>query len=160
MAHRDAKIAHVCAQALQAVLEADAEGVATREAVQLIADLVKRRKCVCPPAVVDILLSLKLSEAAAPGPKGVLSLGFRIYGFKKGLGSRVKPHHVAFTKELGFRVKSHHAAYRVWNPWAGLCYRLLDLVTTLRGLINSAMALFPYKLAHALPACWIPSSLQ
>ena len=74
MAHRDPEISDLCCSAIKAVLELDAEGTASREAVQLIADLVKRRKCVCPPAVVAMLFSLQLSEAEASNVKaeGVL----------------------------------------------------------------------------------------
>ena len=69
MAHRDMEILGLCCAAVKTVLELDAEGSASREAVQLIADLVKRRKCVCPPAVVSMLLSLQLSEAEASNVK-------------------------------------------------------------------------------------------
>lgn len=40
----------------------DREGGITAEAVQLVADLVKRRKCVAPAEVVRALLGLSFSE--------------------------------------------------------------------------------------------------
>eukprot|EP00887_Chlorella_sp_A99_P004044 scaffold11.g4044.t1 len=40
----------------------DVEGGVTAEAVQLVADLVRRRKCVAPPAVVRALLGARVSQ--------------------------------------------------------------------------------------------------
>ena len=49
MAHRDAHIARECCGALAKLLVADAagDGSRARDAVQLVADLVKRCKCAC-----------------------------------------------------------------------------------------------------------------
>lgn len=63
MAHRSPAIAALCCDAVRAVFEQDVVGEATREAVQLVADLVKAKKCVCSPTVVTTLLKLRLREA-------------------------------------------------------------------------------------------------
>ena len=63
MTHRDPTISQLCSGAVQNVLANDVEGGAARETVQLIADLVKRKKCACLPAVINALFSLRLREA-------------------------------------------------------------------------------------------------
>ena len=63
MAHHDPATAQECQGALRRLLISDATGLMTREAAQLVADLVKVRKCSCEAAVVRVLLSLDLSEA-------------------------------------------------------------------------------------------------
>lgn len=78
MAHHDAGIAAECQQALRMLLLTDASGGMMREAVQLVADLVRVRKCHVPAEVVRVLLSLELAEAEAPGsaqPGGWLADG-------------------------------------------------------------------------------------
>ena len=65
MAHHDQDIASECQQAVRMLLLTDASGSMTREAVQLVADLVRVRKCHVPPEVVHVLLSLELAEAEA-----------------------------------------------------------------------------------------------
>ena len=67
MAHHDTSIAEECQTAVRLLLISDAEGKMAREAVQLVADLVRVRKCQCSPAVVRVLLSLDLADAEAPG---------------------------------------------------------------------------------------------
>lgn len=69
MTHRDPVISQLCCAAVKTVLEHDLEGAAAKEAVQLIADLVKKKKCLCPPDVVGILVSLNLREAETANVK-------------------------------------------------------------------------------------------
>ena len=71
MVHRDEVIADEACGAVRAVLAADAagDGALSRDAVQLVADLVKRRKCVAPPQTVEVLLSLALRSARASDVK-------------------------------------------------------------------------------------------
>lgn len=71
MAHRDALVAHECCSAVKQLLALDAagDGAAALEAVQLVADLVKRRKCALRPQVVRALLGLRLSDAVASDVK-------------------------------------------------------------------------------------------
>lgn len=63
MTHRDTAISQLSTAAIKAVLATDVEGAAAREAVQLVADLVKRKRCLCLPGVVEALFSLRLREA-------------------------------------------------------------------------------------------------
>ena len=65
MAHHDADVARECQNAVRLLLTTDAQGSVSREAVQLVADLVRVRKCHCPPEVVRVLLCLDLAQAAA-----------------------------------------------------------------------------------------------
>ena len=71
MVHRDAVIADEACGALRALLAADAagDGSLSRDAVQLVADLVKRRRCVAPPQTVEALLGLALRSARASDVK-------------------------------------------------------------------------------------------
>ena len=71
MVHRDEVIADEARGAVRAVLAADAagDGALSRDAVQLVADLVKRRKCVAPPQTVEVLLGLALRSARASDVK-------------------------------------------------------------------------------------------
>ena len=71
MVHRDEVIAGEACGAVRAVLAADAagDGSLSRDAVQLVADLVKRRKCVAPPQTVEVLLGLALRSARASDVK-------------------------------------------------------------------------------------------
>ncbi|BDA51329.1 Nucleolar complex protein 3 homolog [Coccomyxa sp. Obi] len=71
MAHRDEAIAAECCGAVGRLLAADAagDGSAARDAVQLVADLVKLRRCVVRPEVVRVLLGLQLSSAVASDVK-------------------------------------------------------------------------------------------
>lgn len=71
MVHRDTVIASEACSALHALLAADAagDGDLSRDAVQLVADLVKRRKCVAPPETVEVLLGLTLRSARASDVK-------------------------------------------------------------------------------------------
>ena len=66
MVHRDEVIAEEARGAVRAVLAADAagDGALSRDAVQLVADLVKRRKCVAPRRPWR---SCWASRCAAPG---------------------------------------------------------------------------------------------
>jgi len=66
MASGDAPVAEACCAAVSALLAGDTAGRAALECVQLVADLVKRRKCVCAPAIVRSLLVLNLREAKRP----------------------------------------------------------------------------------------------
>jgi nucleolar complex protein 3 len=69
MASRDAEARAAAVAAVGATARAYAAGGATSrlalEAVQLVADLVRRRRCVCPPEVVACLLDVRLEAAAA-----------------------------------------------------------------------------------------------
>ena len=47
----------MAAGALREVLAADVEGSLSLTAVQLIADLVRRKSCMCPPHVRTLILS-------------------------------------------------------------------------------------------------------
>ena len=67
MTHQDPTISSECQKAVRQLLISDAEGKMAREAVQLAADLVRVRKCVCDPAVVRVLLVLDLAEAEPGG---------------------------------------------------------------------------------------------
>ena len=71
MVHRDEVIAGEASEAVRTVLAADAAGDGTlaRDAVQLVADLVKRRKCLAPPQTVEVLLGLTLRSAKASDVK-------------------------------------------------------------------------------------------
>ena len=85
MVHRDSVIANEASGAVRTVLAADAAGDGTlaRDAVQLVADLVKRRKCLAPPQTVEVLLGLTLRSAKASDVKsGGESL---LHGAFKGL---------------------------------------------------------------------------
>lgn len=62
-AHHDPAIAEECRTAVRRLLISDATGQITKEAAQLVADLVKVRKCVCDPEVVRVLLAVDLSDA-------------------------------------------------------------------------------------------------
>ena len=64
MAHRDREIAQAACEAVVKLLERDATGDVTCEAVQLAADLVRAKKCGCSPAVLSSLLGISLSEAS------------------------------------------------------------------------------------------------
>jgi hypothetical protein len=72
MAHRDEQIAAQCCSAVRALLSGEDKsgGATAREAVQLVADLVKRRKCQCNPAVVDALLGIKFAPTDVVQPSG------------------------------------------------------------------------------------------
>jgi hypothetical protein len=72
MAHRDEQIAAQCCSAVRALLSGEDKsgGATAREAVQLVADLVKRRKCQCSPAVVDALLGIRLAPTDVVQPSG------------------------------------------------------------------------------------------
>ncbi|KAK9813219.1 hypothetical protein WJX72_010918 [[Myrmecia] bisecta] len=63
-AHRDVSTRSMCCGAISELLRADREGAIALEAVQLVADLVKRRKCICPPEVVRTLLVLKFGDVS------------------------------------------------------------------------------------------------
>lgn len=63
MTHHEAGIASECQAAVRQLLISDADGKMAREAVQLVADLVRVRSCQCLPEVVNVLLSLDLGEA-------------------------------------------------------------------------------------------------
>jgi hypothetical protein len=71
MVHRDSVITSEACDAVRAVLAADAagDGALARDAVQLVADLVHRRKCVAPPQTVEVLLGLTLRSARASDVK-------------------------------------------------------------------------------------------
>lgn len=71
MAHRDAQVAGECCGAVARLLALDAEGDGSlmREAVQLVADLVRRRKCDVRGDVICVLLGLRLSDAVASDVK-------------------------------------------------------------------------------------------
>jgi nucleolar complex protein 3 len=69
MASRDADARAAAVAAVGATARQYAAGGATSrlalEAVQLVADLVRRRRCVCPPETVACLLDVRLEAAAA-----------------------------------------------------------------------------------------------
>jgi len=71
MVHRDPQIAARACSTLRTLLAADAvgDGSLAREAVQLVADLIKRRKCNADPQVVRVLLQLSLNDAVASDVK-------------------------------------------------------------------------------------------
>ena len=71
MVHRDEIIASEACSAVRTLLATDAagDGNLARDAVQLVADLVKRRKCVAPPETVEVLLGLTLRSAKASDVK-------------------------------------------------------------------------------------------
>jgi len=71
MVHRDQVIASEACRAVRTLLATDAvgDGNLARDAVQLVADLVKRRKCVAPPETVEVLLGLTLRSAKASDVK-------------------------------------------------------------------------------------------
>ena len=71
MVHRDEVIASEACQAVRTLLAADAvgDGTLARDAVQLVADLIKRRKCLAPPQTVEVLLELTLRSAKASDVK-------------------------------------------------------------------------------------------
>ncbi|KAK9865833.1 hypothetical protein WJX84_002937, partial [Apatococcus fuscideae] len=62
LAHQDEVQQRMAAGALREVLAADMDGSLSLTAVQLIADLVRRKNCTCPPHVVAILLSVNVGE--------------------------------------------------------------------------------------------------
>ena len=49
-------------EAVRGVMALGGDGSLTLEAVQLVADLLKRRRCVAPPEVLTTLMSLTFSE--------------------------------------------------------------------------------------------------
>ena len=71
MVHRDEVIASEACGAVRTLLAADAagDGSLARDTVQLVADLVKRRKCLAPPQTVEVLLGLTLRSAKASDVK-------------------------------------------------------------------------------------------
>ncbi|KAF8055732.1 noc3l [Scenedesmus sp. PABB004] len=70
----DPQVAEAACGALRELLVEDAQGKTALEAVQLVADLVRKRKCVLPPAVVDALLVLRF-EAVTPTAQGGAGAG-------------------------------------------------------------------------------------
>ncbi|KAI8469899.1 MAG: nucleolar complex-associated protein-domain-containing protein [Monoraphidium minutum] len=70
MAVSDPEVGSAACGAISAILAPDSATRPGLEALQLAADLVRRRKCGAPARVVEALLVLKLREAAPPGPDG------------------------------------------------------------------------------------------
>jgi hypothetical protein len=66
MAVSDAEVGSAAAGAIRELLSPDALGRPALEALQLVADLVRRRKCAAPARVVEALLVLRLREVAPP----------------------------------------------------------------------------------------------
>jgi len=62
MADRNPQIRGPAAAALAAVVQGDQEGQIAMEAVQLVADLVKKRSCRMPPDVVWAMLNISVTE--------------------------------------------------------------------------------------------------
>ncbi|KAF6266173.1 CBF/Mak21 family-domain-containing protein [Scenedesmus sp. NREL 46B-D3] len=58
----DAQVAAAACDAVRQLLQEDVQGTSSLEAVQLVADLVKTRKCSVPPAVVSCLLVLRFEQ--------------------------------------------------------------------------------------------------
>ncbi|KAA6426215.1 MAG: hypothetical protein FRX49_04067, partial [Trebouxia sp. A1-2] len=63
MANKDDQLRQLSCDAIKEVLVNDEEGKVAVESVQLVADLIKRRKCACPAEMVTTLLVLKLKDA-------------------------------------------------------------------------------------------------
>ncbi|KAL0026860.1 hypothetical protein WJX77_007364 [Trebouxia sp. C0004] len=63
MASKDDQLRQLSCDAIREVLVNDEEGSVAVEAVQLVADLIRRRKCACPAEMVTTLLVLKLKDA-------------------------------------------------------------------------------------------------
>ncbi|GMH33808.1 hypothetical protein BSKO_01642 [Bryopsis sp. KO-2023] len=62
MCDSDTSIRRICSDAVAKSIEADTEGKIAVEAVQLVGDLVKRRKCQCPPEVLHSLMGLTFPD--------------------------------------------------------------------------------------------------
>ncbi|KAK9844945.1 hypothetical protein WJX74_008987 [Apatococcus lobatus] len=62
LANQDEAQQRMAAGAVKEVLAGDLEGSLSLTAVQLIADLVRRKNCMCPPHVAAILLSVNVGE--------------------------------------------------------------------------------------------------
>lgn len=71
---KDLQIRDLSCSAIRDLLMSDQEGTIACEAVQLVADLVKRRKCVCPLEALRALFVLKLRDAIATGPGQLLAM--------------------------------------------------------------------------------------
>lgn len=70
MVHKDARIAAMCCGAVRDLVRGHDRtvGALLREAVQLVADLVRQSRCKCPPAVLESLLVLSLGTADVAPP--------------------------------------------------------------------------------------------
>jgi hypothetical protein len=68
MAASDEEVGSTAAAAVAELLSPDAVGPAALEAVQLVADLVRRRKCAAPARVVESLLAMRLRDVPRPEP--------------------------------------------------------------------------------------------
>lgn len=64
--HVDPGISDLCVSTLREVLRGDVGGRVALEVVQLVADLVRQRKCLCPPRVVQCLAVLRFTEVPPP----------------------------------------------------------------------------------------------
>lgn len=68
MVHGEQEMRHQCCAAITELLQQDVGGTVALEAVQLVADLIKKRKCVCPPDIVEVLLVMRFTEVKRPDP--------------------------------------------------------------------------------------------
>jgi nucleolar complex protein 3 len=66
MAVSDPEVGATACGAISEQLSPDALGKPALEALQLVADLVRRRKCAAPARVMEALLVLKLREVPPP----------------------------------------------------------------------------------------------
>lgn len=73
LAHFDGEIRDECCATLRQLLMTDVGGKTSLEAMQLVADLVRKRKCVLSPDVVSSLLVLRFEQVTptAQGGEGV-----------------------------------------------------------------------------------------
>lgn len=73
LAHRDDQIRDECCATIKHLLLSDVSGKTSLEALQLVADLVRKRKCVVSPAVVSSLLVFRFEQVTptAQGGEGV-----------------------------------------------------------------------------------------
>ena len=62
----EASVSTVCCSALSRALEKDETGDLTRTAVQLVADLIKKRNCRCPASLVLLLQDVKVQFYGKP----------------------------------------------------------------------------------------------
>ena len=73
----DAEVAGPCCEAVEGLLAGDAGGSVRLEALQLMADLIRRRKCNAPPRLLKMLLGLQFSKVALPtGPSAPLPIAY------------------------------------------------------------------------------------
>lgn len=71
--HPDLSIATMCCDAVQQLLGSDVLGQLSLEAVQLVADVIRRRNCVaCRPRVLTCLYALQIDALQDPAGIGML----------------------------------------------------------------------------------------